>query len=92
MNEGGAKINHFLFFPLPLLEDVRSLSLPGSYCEKITHLGRSLMGFTRLKHLDLSRNAIESLDVSFFLQQHHTTDAGQFPVKFELCIITLSFY
>ena len=50
----------FLFFS----DDVRSLSLPGSYCEKITHLGRSLMGFTRLKHLDLSRNAIESLDVS----------------------------
>ena len=51
-------------FP-PLQDDVRSLSLPGSYCEKITHLGRSLMGFARLKHLDLSRNAIESLEVSF---------------------------
>ena len=50
----------FFFFPL---DDVRSLSLPGSYCEKITHLGRSLMGFTCLKHLDLSRNALESLDV-----------------------------
>jgi hypothetical protein len=52
---------------LPILQDdVRSLSLPGSYCEKITHLGRSLMGFTRLKHLDLSRNAIESLEVRKF--------------------------
>lgn len=38
------------------------MSLPGSYSEKITHLGRSLLGFTRLKHLDLSRNAIESLE------------------------------
>lgn len=45
-------------------DDVRSLSLPGSYCEKITHLGRSLVGFTRLKHLDLSRNALESLEAS----------------------------
>ena len=45
-------------------EDVRSLALPGSYSEKITHLGRSLLGFTRIKHLDLSRNAIESLEVT----------------------------
>ena len=45
-------------------EDVRSLALPGSYHEKITHLGRSLVGFTRLKHLDLSRNAIRSLEVT----------------------------
>ena len=52
----------FLWIFLYLQDDVRSLSLPGSYCEKITHLGRSLMGFTCLKHLDLSRNAIESLE------------------------------
>ena len=45
-------------------EDVRSLALPGSYSEKITHLSRSLLGFTRIKHLDLSRNAIESLEVT----------------------------
>jgi len=48
----------------PKTEDVRSLALPGSYSEKITHLGRSLLGFTRIKHLDLSRNAIESLEVT----------------------------
>jgi len=42
------------------------LALPGSYHEKITHLGRSLASFTRLKHLDLSRNAIFSLEVFFF--------------------------
>ena len=52
---------HFL-----LLADVRSLALPGSYHEKVTHLGRSLVGFTRLKQLDLSRNALRSLEV------HHT--------------------
>ena len=52
---------HFL-----LLADVRSLALPGSYHEKVTHLGRSLIGFTRLKQLDLSRNALRSLEV------HHT--------------------
>ncbi len=44
-------------------DDVRSISLPGSYYEKITHLSRSLAGFVRLKHLDLSRNALESLEV-----------------------------
>ena len=43
---------------------MRSLALPGSYSEKMTHLGRSLLGFTRIKHLDLSRNAIESLEVT----------------------------
>ena len=43
---------------------VRSLALPGGYNEKITHLGQSLIGFTKLKHLDLSRNAIESLQVN----------------------------
>ena len=48
-------------------EDVRSLTLPGSYHEKVTHLGRSLAGFTRLKHLDLSRNAICSLQVIFII-------------------------
>jgi Leucine-rich repeat (LRR) protein len=45
-----------------VLEDVRSLSLPGTYHEKISRLGRSLRGFTRLKNLDLSRNAISNLE------------------------------
>ncbi|XP_062501260.1 centrosomal protein of 72 kDa-like [Corticium candelabrum] len=45
-----------------VLEDVRSLSLPGTYHEKISGLGRSLRGFTRLKNLDLSRNAIVCLE------------------------------
>ncbi|XP_008167569.1 centrosomal protein of 72 kDa isoform X4 [Chrysemys picta bellii] len=44
------------------LADVRSLSLPGTYHEKITHLGNSLKNFTRLKSLDLSRNALVSLE------------------------------
>ena len=51
---------------------VRSLSLPGSYGDKITHLGRSLLAFTRLKHLDLSRNAIESLQGLDHLKQLET--------------------
>ncbi|XP_066289013.1 centrosomal protein of 72 kDa-like isoform X1 [Branchiostoma lanceolatum] len=44
------------------LDDVRSLSLPGTYHEKITELGTALEGFSRLKHLDLSRNALHSLE------------------------------
>ncbi|XP_048576940.1 centrosomal protein of 72 kDa isoform X2 [Nematostella vectensis] len=43
------------------LDDVKSLSLPGTYHEKITSLGTALKSFTRLKNLDLSRNAIQSL-------------------------------
>lgn len=39
------------------------MSLPGTYQEKIGSLGDSLKHFTRLKSLDLSRNAIESLAV-----------------------------
>ncbi|EDO36714.1 predicted protein, partial [Nematostella vectensis] len=42
-------------------DDVKSLSLPGTYHEKITSLGTALKSFTRLKNLDLSRNAIQSL-------------------------------
>lgn len=42
-------------------EDVKSLSLPGTYHQKIRYLGTSLQGFARLKSLDLSRNAITSL-------------------------------
>ena len=46
-----------------VVEDVRSLSLPGTYHEKIDSLGISLRRFARLKHLDLSRNAIDNLEV-----------------------------
>lgn len=52
---------------------MRSLALPGSYHEKVTHLSRSLIGFTRLKQLDLSRNALRSLEVhSIVLHCMHT--------------------
>ncbi|XP_076470302.1 centrosomal protein of 72 kDa-like [Babylonia areolata] len=44
------------------LEDVKSLSLPGTYHEKIISLGSALRKFSRLKSLDLSRNALESLE------------------------------
>ncbi|XP_077983308.1 centrosomal protein of 72 kDa-like [Glandiceps talaboti] len=44
------------------LGDVRSLSLPGTYHEKIGHLGNSLRNFQRIKNLDLSRNALVSLE------------------------------
>lgn len=43
------------------LEDVKSLALPGTYHEKVVSLGSSLRKFSRLKHLDLSRNNITSL-------------------------------
>ncbi|PFX23418.1 Centrosomal protein of 72 kDa [Stylophora pistillata] len=39
-------------------DDVKSLSLPGAYNEKISSLGTALHGFTRLKSLDLSRNSL----------------------------------
>ncbi|XP_049715725.1 centrosomal protein of 72 kDa-like isoform X23 [Elephas maximus indicus] len=44
------------------LGELRSLSLPGTYQEKITHLGNSLMHLTGLKSLDLSRNSLVSLE------------------------------
>ncbi|XP_053571763.1 centrosomal protein of 72 kDa [Bombina bombina] len=44
------------------LGDVRSLSLPGMFQDKITYLGKSLKHFSRLKCLDLSRNTIVSLE------------------------------
>ena len=50
---------------LPIVsEDVRSLSLPGTYHEKIGCIGDSLRQFKRLKSLDLSRNDISSVSVS----------------------------
>ncbi|XP_044063323.1 centrosomal protein of 72 kDa isoform X2 [Siniperca chuatsi] len=45
----------------PCLGDVRSLSLPGTYEEKIRHLGNALNNFVRLKSLDLSCNALVSV-------------------------------
>ncbi|XP_060490262.2 centrosomal protein of 72 kDa isoform X4 [Panthera onca] len=44
------------------LSELRSLSIPGTYQEKITHLGNSLMNLTGLKSLDLSRNSLVSLE------------------------------
>ncbi|XP_074509923.1 centrosomal protein of 72 kDa [Sebastes fasciatus] len=46
----------------PFLGDVRSLSLPGTYEEKIRHLGNALSNFVRLKSLDLSCNALFSIE------------------------------
>ncbi|KAM4580780.1 centrosomal protein of 72 kDa [Odontesthes bonariensis] len=46
----------------PCLGDVRSLSLPGTYEEKIRHLGNALTNFVRLKSLDLSYNALVSVE------------------------------
>lgn len=44
------------------LEDIKTLSLAGTYQEKISHLGNALHKFTRLKELDLSRNSLVSLE------------------------------
>ncbi|KAM6936685.1 centrosomal protein of 72 kDa [Lycodopsis pacificus] len=46
----------------PCLGDVRSLSLPGTYEEKIRRLGNALNNFVRLKSLDLSCNALVSIE------------------------------
>ncbi|WAR13326.1 CEP72-like protein [Mya arenaria] len=43
------------------LEDVKSLALPGTYHEKVVSLGTSLRKFSRLKHIDLSRNNVSAL-------------------------------
>ncbi|XP_059167973.1 centrosomal protein of 72 kDa-like isoform X2 [Physella acuta] len=43
------------------LEDIKSLSLPGTFHEKIVSIGTSLRKFSRLKSIDFSRNALESL-------------------------------
>lgn len=47
-----------------IAEDVKSLALPGTYHEKIISLGDALRKFSRLKALDLSRNALETVEVS----------------------------
>ncbi|XP_058536148.1 centrosomal protein of 72 kDa isoform X5 [Ochotona princeps] len=44
------------------LAELQSLSVPGTYQEKITHLGTSLMKLTGLRSLDLSRNSLVSLE------------------------------
>ena len=44
-------------------DSIQSLSLAGTYHQKITHLGRSLLSFSSLSNLDLSRNNLESLEV-----------------------------
>ncbi|XP_054847679.1 centrosomal protein of 72 kDa [Eublepharis macularius] len=59
------------------LADVRTLSLPGTYHEKITHLGSSLKNFVRLKSLDLSRNALTSLE-----GLHHLTSLEKLNLYF----------
>ncbi|KAK0134565.1 Centrosomal protein [Merluccius polli] len=46
----------------PYLGDVRSLRLPGTYEEKIRHLGIALKNLVRLKTLDLSYNALVSVE------------------------------
>ena len=55
--------------------NVRSLALPGTPNEKISHLGISLLNCTRLVQLDLSNNALTSLAVSQVLnwgrERHH---------------------
>ncbi|TNN07203.1 Centrosomal protein of 72 kDa [Schistosoma japonicum] len=43
------------------LEDIKTLILQGNYEEKITCLGASLLHFSRLKILDLSRNVLKSI-------------------------------
>lgn len=53
------------FIFINILEDVKALSLPGTYHEKVVCLGNSLRKFSRLKALDLSRNSIASLQVTF---------------------------
>ncbi|CAL8341888.1 unnamed protein product [Gadus morhua 'NCC'] len=56
-------IRHKLHLKHPYLGDVRSLRLPGTYEEKIRHLGDALTNFIRLKSLDLSYNALVSVEV-----------------------------
>ena len=58
---------HYHFFSCDHEDHVKSLSLPGTYHEKISSLGTSLSGFTRLKSLDLPRNALISAEVNIFL-------------------------
>lgn len=47
------------------LPNVRSLHLPGTHTEKISHLGAALQNFLRLKNLDLSRNVCDCRNTAF---------------------------
>lgn len=51
---------------LNISEDVKALSLPGTYHEKLVEFGSSFRKFTRLKSLDVSRNTITCLKVEPF--------------------------
>lgn len=65
------KVCHFcIYFTFHFSEDVKSLALPGTYHEKVVSLGSSLRKFSRLKHLDLSRNNIGSLQVWHLAYQY----------------------
>ena len=61
---------HYYLFSCDHEDHVKSLSLPGTYHEKISSLGTSLSAFTRLKSLDLSRNALISSG-KYFPSSHH---------------------
>ena len=52
---------------LNISEDVKALSLPGTYHEKVVEFGSSFRKFTRLKSLDVSRNTITCLKVKPFI-------------------------
>ena len=63
----------FFFFCLFGLQPdrVRTLCIPGSHVEKIEALGLSLANMHRIRHLDLSCNALESTEV----ESHENTSA-----------------
>lgn len=67
------------------LAELQSLSIPGTYQEKITHLGSSLMNLTGLRSLDLSRNSLVSLEVSFL----HVPESPVLPQKYHLIPTTV---
>lgn len=46
------------------LDEVESLSLQGTYSDKIMSVGDAFLNFKRLRSLDLSRNSIVNLGVS----------------------------
>lgn len=73
------------------------MSVPGTYQEKITHLGTSLMKLRGLRSLDLSRNSLVSLEVSlglFHERKFTTIEIGReyiygkaiFEVKYLTCM------
>lgn len=66
---------------LPVSDNVRSLSLPGTYHEKISSFGDSLKHFSRLKSLDVSRNAVESLSVKPCFRSFPLASFAQYTCK-----------